>query len=714
MCRFKVRWFRSRIGDGIVDITGEEGSTMRSRGRWLQAMALLAVGLVPVVSVAMTWDFDVEGDVQAWSADVATLSGGTLGGGPSREHLRVEDGILKVQTFKGAHQRPSIALCSPKIRRDAGLFDRVRFRMKVIYDRPVLGNLVFTWVTSEGSEATDPGRFVTGITAQVYSNEWEEIQISGFAENESKVWEGELIEFRIELVLAPAGLPVVTEGPDEVWVDWITITGPGEQAIGELEPPVIPDLSGRLFGSYVFYPVGAKLVRIVSGDLDGDGDLDLAVARQETNNALALLFNEGGGQFVESASYAVGGENRANMPVMCGADFNQDGAMDLGIYMTSTRTYNLWWNDGDGRFGRREKLDKPYWPLDKGDFDGDGDVDLLVIPMDRSGYCLGVLHYIGEETFVEGLMEERVGYGPTQVGDFDGDGDIDVLWRPLEGPEGGYLVTWNEGEGHLSEGERLAVTVSPVDIRGVRDLEGDGDVDLLVQLSAGGFMSGPKGLAILRNRGDGEIVEEVLYTTGELALAGSGLASDPFWVGDLNEDGEVDVVVPSVGDATVIVLLGQPDGTLKEDGRYPVSGSPQDIVAADLDGDGDLDLAVADRGGGVSILLNQIRQPVTDVEMDDRARTPSTCRLGKSYPNPFNAWTVIPFELALSGSVHLVVYDVLGRKLRTLLDGDKGKGSWVVRWDGRDDEGQEVSSGVYVVRMEAGTFTDSKTMTLVK
>ena len=686
----------------------------------VQAMALLALCLVPVVSMAMTWDFDVEGDVGGWSVARGVLSSGPLSGGTSRTRLKAENGILKVRVIKGPNARPSISLTSPKLYADTELFDRVRFRMKVIYPQPVLGGMVFTWMTPEGPENIGDGRFVTGITKRVFSNEWEEIQISGFAENKSKVWEGELIDFHLELILSPLeSVPVVEEGPDEVWIDWITITGPGEQAIGELEPPVIPDLSGSLFGPYMFYPVGDQPQQIVSGDLDGDGDVDLALSRRETNSALVLLFNEGGGNFGESVSYVVGGEDRNNMPVMCGADFNQDGAMDLGIYMSSPRTFHLWWNDGDGRFGKREKLDPLYSPLGTGDFDGDGRVDLLVIPvdpMDSRRYLFKMLRYIGEETFEEGITEERRGYSIKHVGDFDEDGDIDVLWWPLDGIEGGYLLTLNDGEGNLSEGERLGIPFPAGAVRGARDLDRDGDIDVLVQLRWNVSMSFAtcQGLAVLRNRGDGEMVEEALYGF-ELGLPSPGLASEPVaWGGDLNGDREIDLVIPSLGDATVIVLLGQPDGTLEEDGRYPVSGSPWDIVAADLDGDGDLDLAVADRGGGVSILLNQARQPVTDVQMDEHAAMPSTCRLDESYPNPFNAWTVIPFELAFSGRVRLAVYDLLGRKVRTLADGERGRGNWVVRWDGRDALGKEASSGVYVIRMEVGGFVDTHRMVLLR
>ena len=88
--------------------------------------------------------------------------------------------------------------------------------------------------------------------------------------------------------------------------------------------------------------------------------------------------------------------------------------------------------------------------------------------------------------------------------------------------------------------------------------------------------------------------------------------------------------------------------------------------------------------------------------------------LWANYPNPFNAWTVIPFELAFSGRVRLGVYDVLGRKVRVVVDQDMGHGRWEVGWDGRDDLGHPAASGRYLYRLQVSTFSDSKTMTLIR
>lgn len=75
--------------------------------------------------------------------------------------------------------------------------------------------------------------------------------------------------------------------------------------------------------------------------------------------------------------------------------------------------------------------------------------------------------------------------------------------------------------------------------------------------------------------------------------------------------------------------------------------------------------------------------------------------LQMNYPNPFNPSTQIQFSLADESNVELVVYDVLGRIVATLVNQPRPKGSYVSTWDGKNKDGQAVSSGVYFVRFTA-------------
>ncbi len=90
-------------------------------------------------------------------------------------------------------------------------------------------------------------------------------------------------------------------------------------------------------------------------------------------------------------------------------------------------------------------------------------------------------------------------------------------------------------------------------------------------------------------------------------------------------------------------------------------------------------------------------------------------QLGQSYPNPFNPSTSIRFSLPHAGAVQLLVYDILGRRIRTLIDGYTAAGQHVVRWDGKDNRGITVSSSVYFYQLLAGgVVIDTKKTILAK
>jgi len=106
--------------------------------------------------------------------------------------------------------------------------------------------------------------------------------------------------------------------------------------------------------------------------------------------------------------------------------------------------------------------------------------------------------------------------------------------------------------------------------------------------------------------------------------------------------------------------------------------------------------------------------PGTGVEVVEANALPTSYRLGDSYPNPFNPRVFIDFELPESGEVVIEVYNSQGQLVRTLVDEKLSAGSYRVDWDGRDERGARVSSGMYVYKMRSGTFSDSKKMTLMK
>jgi hypothetical protein len=93
---------------------------------------------------------------------------------------------------------------------------------------------------------------------------------------------------------------------------------------------------------------------------------------------------------------------------------------------------------------------------------------------------------------------------------------------------------------------------------------------------------------------------------------------------------------------------------------------------------------------------------------------PKVFALEQNYPNPFNPSTVIRFSLPQTASTKVVVYDMLGSEVRTLINNEYTAGNYEAVWDGRNNLGQSVSTGVYIYRIQAGTFISTKKMMLLK
>lgn len=96
-------------------------------------------------------------------------------------------------------------------------------------------------------------------------------------------------------------------------------------------------------------------------------------------------------------------------------------------------------------------------------------------------------------------------------------------------------------------------------------------------------------------------------------------------------------------------------------------------------------------------------------------RAPKTFALYQNVPNPFSPTTVILFDVPeRGGKVELRIYDVAGRLVRTLVDEVKTPGAKRATWDGRNDHGDPVSTGVYFYRMKAPGFNETRKMILLR
>ena len=131
----------------------------------------------------------------------------------------------------------------------------------------------------------------------------------------------------------------------------------------------------------------------------------------------------------------------------------------------------------------------------------------------------------------------------------------------------------------------------------------------------------------------------------------------------------------------------------------------------DFNGDGKSNFLVVQRDD-----LNFRDTPVYMYEIGERATSnepvaniPLNYQLHQNYPNPFNPSTVISFELPQHSDVKLEVFDVLGRRVSVLADGFRQAGSYDVRFDGHN-----LASGMYIYRIQAGSYVQTRTLTLIK
>jgi hypothetical protein len=283
--------------------------------------------------------------------------------------------------------------------------------------------------------------------------------------------------------------------------------------------------------------------------------------------------------------------------------------------------------------------------------------------------------------------------------------------------------------------------------------------DILVTLDAGAvnvlYGSDGVGLSSAGNQLWSQNSSSVLGVAESGDAFGSSVAA-----GDYNGDGYDDLAVGVNGEdlstsaeaGAIHVLYGSSGPGLTSSGNQlwhqDISGiqsvAESDewfgdaLATGDFDGDGYDDLAVGvpaedisfENAGAVSVLYGSGSgsSPLTAPSVEHTIinpfenQIPAEFRLEQNYPNPFNPTTTIHYSLPQNAAVQLRVYDVLGREVRTLVDESRGAGYQSVVWDGMNNDGQSVASGVYFYRIAAGDpssttgawFVQSQKMVLSK
>jgi hypothetical protein len=132
------------------------------------------------------------------------------------------------------------------------------------------------------------------------------------------------------------------------------------------------------------------------------------------------------------------------------------------------------------------------------------------------------------------------------------------------------------------------------------------------------------------------------------------------------------------------------------------------------------DVTMSDEGETMTLLINigsgywTFKLVMIDPVSVDADVLPDNFALLQNYPNPFNPTTTIKYGLSDASSVSLTIYDIRGNVIRTMQSGTQPAGWYQLTWNGLDDAGRSVSTGVYLTRLQAGSTTQTIKMLYLK
>jgi len=374
--------------------------------------------------------------------------------------------------------------------------------------------------------------------------------------------------------VALAGCVDVDEGPEGAPPTFTEIPGPGLE--------------------------GVQTCSVAWGDCDNDGDLDLAVAGATSGGRLTTIYeNDGAGSFSEFAGLGLAGVSNCSL---AWGDVDSDGDLDLAVagYTGADVLTTVYENDGAGGF---TEFAGPgltgvfHCSVAWGDCDNDGDLDLAIAGYKFIGRITTVYENDGAGVFteLEGLGLPSVSDCSLAWGDADNDGDLDLAVAGEEG--GGYLakVYENIGGAVPFDGTQLATGLVGVSHCSLAwgDADNDGDLDLAL---AGEDEGGVEIIRVYENAGGA-----VPFDGTELASGLTGVADCSLSWGDCEGDGDLDLAVAGYTGSAYVAKIYENDGSgaLSEFQGLGLAGVGFGSLAwGDCDNDGDLDLAVAGWTGG--------------------------------------------------------------------------------------------------------------------
>jgi len=337
-----------------------------------------------------------------------------------------------------------------------------------------------------------------------------------------------------------------------------------------------------------------------SGDLNGDGAMDLVIAASGLSDAV-MMFGDGRGALSDSVLINSGVTDGFPVAIEL-RDFNNDGKPDLALLNSNTRNVVVLLGDGQGGFTQCATFGAGAIArgLVSADFNNDGNIDLVV-----RGQSSGLDLYLGNGQ--GGFTQSATGIGGNVVnvlftnGDFNGDGIADLaLFDDLQSPTGNgvnIVILIGDGRGGFGEPSNVMVQERLILLRAA-DLNLDGRDDLIYTQ---GFVG--DALFVILSNPEGGFGAPVRYQVG------GGTKSVVST--DINGDAKPDLISASFSTGTIGILLGKGDGGFNQPVNLPVISATSvigvsdfDVIApGDFDGDGAIDLAISQGGSSLITAL---------------------------------------------------------------------------------------------------------------
>jgi len=349
------------------------------------------------------------------------------------------------------------------------------------------------------------------------------------------------------------------------------------------------------FGTQVRYPIGDVPAGITAADLDGDGDRDLAVGRQQSGGQIKihLLTNNGAGAFVESKVLSI--TSFTGDPVVVSADWDDDADQDLAVSgLSSDNKVWILTNTGGLNFSTASyRAGFSAFDMRPADIELDGDIDLLSTDYSSNAGEFVLLKNNGNGTFALPIIIES-GRNPhdMDVADFNMDGRPDIAVANRVTDTGAIHPQRSDGtfSASVTVPPIYSTTFAPYSLVDA-DFDLDGDVDVVATLPD--FFSGGDSLQVMLNNGNGVFVQgDNIPSTYDYP---QGIAP-----GDFNADGYPDLVwTPDAPPYPYVYVLNSGDGTFGSPVvRFIDTCGTGDASTADADNDGDVDILIANNRSG--------------------------------------------------------------------------------------------------------------------